>query len=99
MAICDAAGPIASTCFAPSSVVTSRYELKFWMTPCDTSSSASTIESGNRIQRMQRVRSTQKLPRSVVLRRTKPRISTSTTTMPTAAETKFCTVNASICDR
>ena len=48
---------------------------------------------------MQRVRSTQKLPRSVVVWRAKPRIRTMTTTMPTAAETKFCTVSASICER
>ena len=35
-----ATGPIAIVCFAPSRVVTSRYGLKFWITPCCTMSSA-----------------------------------------------------------
>ena len=34
-----ATGPIAIVCFAPSSVVTSRYGLKFWIMPCCTNSS------------------------------------------------------------
>ena len=29
-----ATGPMAIVCFAPSSVVTSRYGSKFWITPC-----------------------------------------------------------------
>ena len=36
IAICEAAGPSPKSCFAPSSVVTSLYEWKFWMTPCET---------------------------------------------------------------
>ncbi len=42
-----ATGPIAIVCFAPSSVVTSRYGLKFWITPCCTNRSARTSESGS----------------------------------------------------
>ena len=43
-----------------------------------------------------RVRSTQKLPSWSVLVREKPRTSATATAMPTAAETKFCTVNPAI---
>jgi len=43
--------------------------------------------------------STQKLPMVDDWRRVKPRISAISTAMPTAAETKFCTVSPSICVR
>ena len=46
--------------------------------------------------RVPRVRSTQKLPMVWALWRAKPRISAISTAMPAAAETKFCTVSASI---
>ena len=46
-----------------------------------------------------RVRSTQKLPSVSALRRAKPRIIATSTAMPTAAETKFCTARPAICDR
>ena len=40
--------------------------------------------------------SCQKLPRPVPLRPMMPRISATATAMPTAAETKFCTVSPAI---
>ena len=43
-----------------------------------------------------RVRSCQKLPSSLPLRRAKPRITAARTAMPTAAETKFCTASPAI---
>ncbi len=46
MASCDATGPSASICLAPSSVVTSRYAERFWMTPWVTSTSATTTLTG-----------------------------------------------------
>ena len=45
---------------------------------------------------MQRMRSCQKLPRLPALRAAMPRISAITTTIPTAAETKFCTASPAI---
>ena len=43
-----------------------------------------------------RVRSTQKLPIVAEPRRARPRISATATAMPTAADTKFCTVRPAI---
>ena len=48
---------------------------------------------------MLRTRSTQKLPIVVGVRRVKPRISAISTAIPTAAETKFWNVSATICVR
>ena len=63
MASCDATGPCGMTLrCAPSSVVTVVYGLKFWITPCEHSNSAATIESGSRMYTVARVISTQKLP-------------------------------------
>ena len=42
-----ATGPIAIVCFTPSSVVTSRYGLKFWMAPCCTMIRATRRQSGS----------------------------------------------------
>ena len=60
---------------------------------------AAITDSGNRIRMMPRTRSTQKLPRSLVLRRASPRTNAMATAMPTAAETKFCTARPAICTR
>ncbi len=58
MAICEAAGPSASTCSATGSpslfAVAStnaavRYSEKVWTTPCDTRTSARTSDSGTRM--------------------------------------------------
>ena len=40
IASCEATGPMARTCFAPSSVVSSRYGSRFCSTPCETRKSA-----------------------------------------------------------
>ena len=45
---------------------------------------------------MPRVRSTQKLPMPVGAERANPRTSATATAMPTAADTKFCTVSPAI---
>ena len=46
-----------------------------------------------------RTRSTQKLPRSPVRLRAKPRTTAIATAMPTAADTKFCTARPAICTK
>ena len=48
---------------------------------------------------MVRTRSTQKFPIVSLRRRISPRISATATAIPTAAETKFCTVRPAICVR
>ena len=63
------------------------------------STSAAMNESGSRMRSVPRTRSTQKLPSSLVLIRTKPRTKAIATAMPTAAETKFCTAKPAICTR
>ena len=63
------------------------------MTPWLINSNATTKDRGSRILRTVRVRSTQKLPRVWARRRASPRIRAAITHMPTAAETKFCTVS------
>ncbi len=64
-------------------------------TPWDTSTTANTSASGSRMRMTVRVRSTQKLPRSCECAvRVIPRIIATTTAMPAAADTKFCTVKA-----
>ena len=40
IASCEATGPIASICLAPSSVVASTIGAKFWMTPCASEEAA-----------------------------------------------------------
>ena len=58
-----------------------------------------TIDSGIRYRIVIRVRSTQKLPSRSVLDRMNPRIIAIATTMPTAADRKFCTARPPICTR
>ncbi len=48
---------------------------------------------------VQRVTSTQKLPIVRAVCRTMPRMRTITTTIPDAAERKFCTASPAICTR
>ena len=54
-------------------------------------------ENGISSRTVTRVMSTQKLPSRSVWFLVKPRISAIATTMPTAAERKFCTARAAIC--
>ena len=63
--------------------------MKFWIDPCHTRTSATTIDSGSRTYRTVRTMSCQKLPRLLPLRPMIPRISAMATEMPTAAERKF----------
>jgi hypothetical protein len=65
-----------------------------WPAPARTRS-----DSGSSTYSRDAVRSTQKLPIDCVPRRAKPRISANATTMPVAADRKFCTASASICVR
>ncbi|SKU98018.1 Uncharacterised protein [Mycobacteroides abscessus subsp. abscessus] len=70
------------------------------MVPCDSKIKATAKDSGSRIRRLPRTRSTQKLPSSPpAVVRTTPRMSATATVSPTAAETKFCTANPTICVR
>ncbi len=57
---------------------------------------ATTKDSGRRMRNVVRVRSTQKLPSVRWPRRAMPRMIATTTAMPAAAETKFCTASPSI---
>ena len=126
MAICEAAGPSASTCSVSSTSVCG----------CPLSSRRLAVRSGHRLvvleqlddapcvrperlddalrdERPARARATAAAgcraccgsgrPRSCrscpPMRRAKPRISATSTAMPVAADTKFCTVRPSICVR
>ena len=57
---------------------------------------ATTNDSGSRMRSVVRVRSTQKLPSVRRPRRTMPRMIATTTAMPAAADTKFCTARPTI---
>ena len=46
MASCDATGPCAMVCVAPSTVRATVYGWKFWMTPCEQKTRAATTEIG-----------------------------------------------------
>ena len=96
IATCEATGPMAMVCRAPSRVVASIAPARVCGMPCATSTSASTAEIGSRTNSVIRVRSTQKLPTLRVEARAKPRITATATAMPVAAETKFCTVRPAI---
>src|SRR6185369_16488329 len=72
------------------------YSLKFWITPWETSRVAAMMEMGSRMDRVQRVMSTQKLPSIEHGRRTKPRVTAMAIAMPVAAETKLCTARPTI---
>jgi hypothetical protein len=54
----EATGPWAITCVAPSRVLTEVYGLKFWIEPCDTSTSAVTKEIGSSTYRVHLTTST-----------------------------------------
>src|SRR5262245_44466298 len=94
-----ATGPIAIVCFAPSSVVTSRYGLKFWIIPCCTNNSESRSDAGRSTYSVPRTRSTQKLPNRPAERRAMPRTNATATAMPTAADAKLWNASWLICDR
>src|SRR5580698_7664438 len=86
----DAIGPSAIDCVAPSSVVALTYGLKLSGTPCQTSTNAKISEIGISTHSVVRVRSTQKLPIVVALRRANPRITAAAIAIPAAADRKLC---------
>jgi hypothetical protein len=69
---------------------------RVWTTPWLSRTTANTMDRGSRIYKVIRVRSTQKLPRLVALRRRMPLASAAMTAMPLAAEVKFSTARPSI---
>ncbi len=102
IASCEATGPCAIVCVvtvagfpsAPVTVCASTsfavsYGRRFCTTPCETSTSANTIEIGRRIQSVPRVRSTQKFPSVFISRRAMPRIAAIASANPTAADQKL----------
>ena len=99
IASCEAVGARAIVDDPPSTPVTSTPARRLIVTPSATSTIAATNEIGSRTRVTPRVRSTQKLPIRSVEARAKPRTSATATAMPTAAETKFCTVSPAICTR
>ena len=102
MATWLATGPPGIAC-APTSLATAGSSgvaavspVRFWTTPPSDSSTATANDSGSSTRSIVRVRSTQKLPSVRRPLRTMPRMIATATTMPAAAETKFCTVSAII---
>ncbi len=49
MASCEATGPCAIVCVAPSTVFATVYGWKFWITPCEQKNSPVTTQRGSRI--------------------------------------------------
>ena len=88
MASCEATGPRAIVCVAPSRVVAPAEGAKVCGTPCVIRKSAASTQIGRRTYRVPRVRSTQKLPMVDDRRRAKPRISAMATAIPDAAGKK-----------
>ena len=100
MASCDATGPPSACWVPPARVAISVCADRFWITPMAISTTATTTDSGSRIRTTVRTRSDQKLPtRPSAAERARPRISATTTAMPTAADRKFCTAKPAIWSR
>ena len=106
IAICEAAGPIGSSCSvtacpsASAVAIEQRDRLvgrEVLHHALGDQHSASTSESGSSTWSVLRTRSTQKLPIASAARARMPRISATSTAMPLAADTKFCTARPSIC--
>ena len=95
-----ATGPIASTCFAPSTVVTVTLCAKFWITPCWTKSSPYSTLNGRNRYSVPRTRSAQKFPmRPPADRRTMPRANAIATATPAAADMKLWKASWVICEK
>jgi hypothetical protein len=78
---------------------TRSYGLRFCTTPCDTSSSAPTMQNGSSTQSAARVMSTQKLPRESLSRLAIPRMKAIASAMPVAADTKLWYASPAICEK
>ena len=89
------------TCWvSPARVVIACGASKFWIAPKMTRSTAATREIGSSTRTTPRTRSAQKLPtRPAFSDRARLRANAAATAMPTAAETKFCTVSPDIWKR
>ena len=96
MTSCEATGPPTIVCWAPASEWIRWVVVKLSITPVAIRMIAPITENGSSSRTTTRVRSTQKLPSRSVFFRMNPRISAMTTTMPTAADTKFCTARPAI---
>ena len=92
-----ATGPPGRVWLPPAIVLTTRSGSRFWITPQIISSSATTMLIGSSSRSTIRVRSTQKLPIELTCRAAKPRSNAAATAIPTAADTKFCTVRPAAC--
>ena len=92
-----ATGPPGRVWLPPAIVVITRSGSRFWITPQASSSTATTMLNGSSRRSTIRIRSTQKLPSSALLRAAKPRSRAAATAIPTAAEAKFCTVRPTAC--
>ena len=97
MTSCEATGPPTIVCCEWARVVTVWYTEKLSITPLARRISPPTTEIGSSSRNTQCVMSTQKLPSRSVRCRVNPRIRAIATTMPTAADMKFCTARPLIC--
>lgn len=79
-------GPSRMVCWAPAIVVTVWPAPRPWTTPPAIRIRPPTTAIGSRTRKIVRSRSTQKLPRPSVDRRTSPRTRASATQIPTAAD-------------
>ena len=92
-----ATGPPGRVWLPPAIVVITRSGSRFWITPQASSRTATTMLNGSSSRSTIRIRSTQKLPSSLLFRAAKPRSRAAATAIPTAAEAKFCTVSPTAC--
>ncbi|MCY1228403.1 hypothetical protein D9M72_407180 [compost metagenome] len=99
IASCEATGPPGMLWLMPVAWLVTSVDQKFWTTPPITSTTAAAAASGSRTRKLVRARSTQKLPSRSVRVRAMPRIRATATTMPTAADRKFCTASRDICTK
>ena len=96
IASCEATGPWAIFCSAPSTVLTTTSAWKFCTTPRETKKRAARNEKGRSTQRIARVQSDQKLPMPFAFSRATPRITATAMAMPVAADRKLCRARPAI---
>ncbi|WP_260691546.1 MULTISPECIES: hypothetical protein [unclassified Streptomyces] len=92
-------GPSRIVCLPPATVVKVCPPPRLWMTPPAIRIRPPRTAIGTRIRKIVRSRSTQKLPRSSVDRRTRPRTSARATQMPIAADANAWTPRPAITAR
>ena len=89
----EATGAVEICCAVPSRAVTATPPDSDWIMPWVRNSAAKIRPRGSNTRTTARVRSTQKLPITLLRTRQNPRTTATATAIPTAAETKFCTVS------